>query len=208
MFSKGLSTDSSCKHHSSWDCSERQFVTEIDPQGCDTNTQVVGTRVRCSFPHTYVVPGSDTKREITWVDAEPILHLQVAHCFLYFSRTELILCIRLFHFVFSAHIHIALPSSRPGRSGVLEGPPPTANPFLPSLAFLPDCGMSFLSASFVIYPTSSSTCTAFPHFCCSLAHSFSLTFFNNPSIPESFNFLILYLSKLLKQGSTEWQTLW
>lgn len=135
-FSKGPSTDNSCKHHLSWDCPKRQFVTEMDPQSCDADTRVVGMRVYCSFPQTYLLLGSDTQRDRTWVDAEPILHLQVARCFLCFSRAVLILCIRLLSFLFSAHMHTALSSPKPGRSGMLEGPAPAANPFLPSLAFL------------------------------------------------------------------------
>jgi len=175
MFSKGISTESSCKHHLLGDCSERQFVTAVNPQSCDPDTEVAGTRVYCSFPQTYLVLGSNTQQEITWVDTEPILHLQDARCFFCFLRTELMLCIRLFCFVFSAHIHIALSSPKPGRSGMLEGAAPTANPFLPSLAFLQDYGMSFLSAYLLAIPSFSAPVLLFP-ISAALWHTFFLDF--------------------------------
>lgn len=147
-----------------------------------------------------------TPNKRTWVGEEPVLLPQVAGFFLCFPRTQLVLHMGLFYFMFPVHMHTALssPNLQIWDAGRAVSP---CHSLLPSFPSLQDCGMFILPAPFAIYHISSITCTAFPNFYCSLPYTFPWLSVNIPGIPESFRFLILYLSKLLKQNTAEWLTL-
>lgn len=121
--------------------------------------------------------------------------------FLCFPRTRLVLHIRLFHFMFQ---HCPLP--KPADQGCWRGWVSLCHSLLPFLASLQDQGMFILPVPFAVYHISSITCSAFPNFYCSLPHSFPWLFANTPASLK-ICFLILCLSKLLKQNTSEWLTL-